>query len=1640
MSPPRAWRTMFAALVLAVLALAGCNREGGQLPKMSGEPIKAASEAIKEFKLLRAYPETREGRAVLALEFSQPLAGTQDFNQLLRFKDTLKEEGGWVLADDGENRTLRYQFVEPDTEYTLLISGKLSAADGRVLGNDREEKVFSGDMKPSAGFASQGSVLPAKDSRGLPVVSMNVGEIDVEFFRIVEKRLPAFFAEYRKPGNRSLWNLAGEYSESGIGKFGESVYVNRFLLDAKRNARAVSYLPIQDIEELREPGLYFAVMRRAGSFGDEFPTTFFTISDIGLHARAYRDKMFVHTASLADGGALSGVELRLLDGKGNAVMEAESDRNGNALLPYTLDAAHVLVATKGGNVSLLPFNQPALDLSEFDVGGRPQGLFEVYPWSGRDLYRPGEAVQISALLRDADGKPLKAAGEGAQPLFVRFLQPDGKTFLDTRMTPGALGYYRLLREIPADAPTGEWRLEFRLDPQSKDAVQGMKLHVEEFLPERMKLDLDTARPELAFGEPVPLRVTGRYLYGAPAAGNRFGATAQWRVERHPLAKLPGWFFGDPTVKLPPADEEGIDAKLDDDGKLARDIVLPEGLAPVTPVSVQVLGSLYETGGRSVDRMVKRILWPASALVGVRPLFDPEEGSDANQEAGFEIARYDRAGTPKPQAGLQVKLVRELRDYHWSFDDEGGWSYRHTSRYETVAEKKVDAGGAPAKIGFPVEWGDYRLEVFDPSTRLTTRFPFTAGWSWGDDNRGLDARPDKVKLALDKTRYAAGDKLKVTVTPPQAGKGLLLVESDKLLHVQEIDAKPGSTFTLPVTADWERHDVYITALVFRGGSAKRQVTPARAVGEVHVPMGRDARKVAVGLAVPAMARPEATINVTVAAPQLAGQEAYAVLSVVDVGITNITEYPAPDPWGWFFGKRRFGIDSWDVYGRVIESFEGGMAKLRYGGDAEAAKPARALRPTAKLRMADLHAGPLRLDAKGIARIPLKLPDFNGTLRVSAVVYAADRYGAQSREMVSRAPVVVEPSMPRVLAPGDASRVTVDVGNFSGKPGEFKVGLSASGPVRVDGVARTLRLDNGAKRTLSFPVTATPGYAVAKVTVNVEGGGHRVRREYDLPVRAAWPMVLRTRESTVRAGEAARFDPALAEGLMPGSVDARMVVGVLPPIPFAAALQGALDYPYGCVEQTASKGYAALELDTATSTALGVKPLAASERQRYMEGAFGRLASMQAHSGAFSLWGGGDGRTDGFLTAYVAEFLLDAREGGFAIPESMLRKSLERMNEDLLAGGRGGFYDYPGDERDHLRFAYHAYAGYVLARQNRAPLGVLRTLYDNRRGDSLTGLPLVRLGIALSLQGDKVRGRKAIDEGLAKPYPKGRWFGDYASAIRDQAMMLALLRERGMGRPGDEARHAALARLIEQRREESRWLWLSTQEQNAIARLGKALLAGGKGRLSGAWRFDGGGDRVANTASTARRFGVPALLAASFDPEGEGAFHVSQEVAGVPLVAPAPDNPDLDISRRYFRTDGKPWSGGTLKEGDALIATVEIKSKTYMPNALLTDLLPAGLEVENLNLGDARAWADVAIDGVQLSDRGRAAEIAHEEFRDDRYVAALKLDAGGTARVFYLVRAVSPGSYVVPPPLVEDMYRPTLRGIGKSSLSNLKVVEP
>ncbi|HBD19200.1 MAG TPA: hypothetical protein DC063_03315 [Arenimonas sp.] len=274
----------------------------------------------------------------------------------------------------------------------------------------------------------------------------------------------------------------------------------------------------------------------------------------------------------------------------------------------------------------------------------------------------------------------------------------------------------------------------------------------------------------------------------------------------------------------------------------------------------------------------------------------------------------------------------------------------------------------------------------------------------------------------------------------------------------------------------------------------------------------------------------------------------------------------------------------------------------------------------------------------------------------------------------------------------------------------------------------------------------------------------------------------------------------------------------------------------------------------------------------------------------------------------------------------------------------------------------------------------------------------------------------------------------------ALVLALLRENGRKVPGQDERLLALSRSLQARGAE-KYAWYSTQEQIALARLGRALALDGSRTFAG--RLTVGTETTTLTPDrlAGRELGMGDLAAGvRFVPEAEAPVFATVDVAGIPRTPPAFDDSAISVKRSWFNPDGTPWKPGPLREGQVLVAALRIEAKESMPDALLVDRLPAGLEIENLNLTDPDQWADVSIEGIALSERSGAAELAHEEYRDDRYVAALKLYPGQAAQLFYLVRAVTPGTYVVPPPQVEDMYRPELRGVGRAVPATVTVSEP
>ncbi len=1555
-----------------------------------------------------------DGASALSVSVSIPLDPDQDFDQHLHLVDSKSGnvDGAWELSDN--LMELRLRHLQPKRKLLLSIEPGLLGLNGASLAEEHSSQVETRDMQASVGFASRGSLLPTRLAEGLPVISLNVDKVNVEFFRIKPQSLPDFLSRWGRSSNLESWEA------SRLLPMAELVYEGRFELNPAPNTRETLLLPIAGLEPLQQPGVYLAVMRAAGSHNYSQPATLFTLSDIGLSAHRYRNQLDVFTQALDGGAAQANIDLEILDNKGQQLASATTDRKGHAQLPLS-NKATVLLARQGEQTSLLTLNGSALDLAEFDIAGPTSHPLQFFVFGPRDLYRPGETVLLNALLRDVDGRSVQA-----QPVKVTVRKPDAQVSRQFVWNADDTGLYQYALQLADESPTGRWQLVLDL---GDGTPQLYEFSVEDFLPERLALELKGSDTPLTPAQDAVFEVSGRYLYGAPAAGNRLSGQIYVRPLREAVASLPGYQFGSVTEQELSQDIELDEQKLDEQG-LATIEVASRWAERQSPLQLTLQASLQESGGRPITRRLDQPVWPAERLPGLRGLYD-DDTVDADSQAEFEILVADPQGHKLAAEQLTVRLIRERRDYYWNFSDSDGWSYHYNEKYLNLSEENLSvAADGTVKVSFPVEWGPYRVEVIDAQTGMLSSLRFWAGYRWQDNAEGGAVRPDQVKLALDKPAYNEGDTAKITVTAPAAGSGYLLVESsDGPLWWQEIEVPAeGKSFDIPVSDDWNRHDLYISALVIRPGESASHATPKRAVGVLHLPLQREQRKLAISLSAPEKMRPLQPLKIKVQVRNPDGstpQQAQVLVAAVDAGILNITDYQTPDPFAAFFGRKAYGVDQLDVYGQLIDASQGRLAKLAFGGDS--AMAAGGKRPDTKVLIVAIQAQPISLNDQGEGEVSLDIPDFNGELRLMAQAWSSDTFGMAETKTVVAAPLVAELSAPRFLAGGDETSVALDLSNLSGAAQQLDVQITASGQLKLSSPAaasHSVQLTDGQRSTLHIPVRALGGYGQGTLSVSVNGvqvpneASTPFSREWTIGVRPAYPAqiqqyrsVLNDQPWTLPADALDIFESAGLQG--------RLEVSSRPPLNLGEQIRALKAYPYGCLEQTTSGLYPSLYADPAILKRLGIASEPAAQRQRSIELGIERLLGMQRHNGSFGLWGA-DSREEYWLTAYVTDFLLRAREQGFAVPPDALEKANQRLlryvQEPHLIDA-----DY-SDNLEHTRFAVQSYAGYVLARTQQAPLGALRSLYE-RSEDSRSGLPLVQLAIALQNMGDQPRADSALAAGLTQPRSRKEWLGDYGSPLRDDALIFALLEEYDLAA---DSRDQRLFELADEAAVDS---YLSTQERNALYLAGRNLLSKPEPQWnaalhSGAFQFDLSNQQSAITLQPPE-LATPLSLSQS----GDNKLYQQLTLSGYPRKAPAAGGTVLSIERDYLGLDGKPLNLANLNSGDLVLVHIAVRADERVPDALVVDLLPAGLELENQNLAQSAASLEDA--SAEVKDWMQAmqnADIQHQEFRADRYVAALEVNDYQTNHLLYLARAVTPGRYRVPPPLVESMYRPTWQALG------------
>ncbi|MEX0494188.1 alpha-2-macroglobulin [Raoultella terrigena] len=1630
--------------LLTALSLAGCDdgsktqtagpaasssadKQGAAKPDGAQLAKLAEKSKGKALTLLDASEVQLDGAATLVLTFSIPLQPDQDFSRSVHLVDKKsgKVDGAWELAPN--LKELRLRHLEPKRDLIVSVDPTLTALNTATFGTSFEKTIATRDVAPSIGFASRGSLLPGKVVAGLPVMALNVDNVDVNFFRIKPESLSAFVSQWEYRNSLSNWE------SDELLKMADLVYSGRFDLNPARNTREKLLLPLADIKPLQQPGVYVAVMNQAGHYSYSNAATLFTLSDIGVSAHRYHNRLDVFTQSLENGAAQSDIEVQLLNAKGQTLAQAKSDGQGHVTLQTDKEAA-LLLARKEGQTTLLDLKLPALDLAEFAIAGAPGFSKQFFMFGPRDLYRPGETVILNALLRDGDGRPL-----AEQPVKLEVVQPDGQV-ISSRISQPVNGLYQFTWPLDAGAPTGMWHIRASTgDNQPRE----WDFHVEDFMPERMALNLSGQKGAVAPNADVTFAVAGAYLYGAPASGNQLQGKLFLRPLRDAVAALPGFQFGDIAEENLSRSLDEVQMTLDEKGH-GEVTTASQWQDSHSPLQVILQASLLESGGRPVTRTVKQAIWPAEALPGIRPefalkdVYDYRTDStvkqpvvDENSNAGFEIVYADAAGDKKAVSGLQVRLIRERRDYYWNWSDSEGWQSQFDQKDLQEGEESLDLqAGQTAKVSFPVEWGSYRLEVKDPDGAVSS-VRFWAGYSWQDNSDGAGAaRPDRVTMKLDKPAYRPGDTIKLHIAAPAAGKGYALVESSEgPLWWQEIDVPAaGMDLSIPVDKAWNRHDLYLSTLVIRPGDKSRSATPKRAVGLLHLPLGDENRRLTLALDAPEKMRPNRPLTVKVKASVKEGEtpkQVNVLLSAVDSGVLNITDYATPDPWNAFFGQKRYGADIYDIYGQVIEG-QGRLASLRFGGDGDELKRG-GKPPVNHVTIVAQQAQPVTLDDKGEGTVTLPIGDFNGELRVMAQAWTADDFGSSEDKVVVAAPVIAELNTPRFLASGDTTRLALDLSNLTDRPQTLNVALSAGGLLQLaQPEIPPVQLAPGARRTLFVPVSAKEGFGDGQLSATISGlnlPGETfapMQKQWKIGVRPAFPARTVNAGAVLQPGESWQAPPEQALGFSPATLQGQLVFSGKPPLNLARYIRDLKAYPYGCLEQTASGLFPSLYTSAAQLKTLGISGDSDEKRRAAVDIGIARLLQMQRDDGGFALWDK-NGPEEYWLTAYAMDFLVRAGEQGYSVPTNAINNGNQRLLRYLQEPGL--MTVRYSDDAPASRFAAQAYAALVLARQQKAPLGALREIWT-RHQQARSGLPLLQLGIALKAMGDVPRGEQALQLAMTTPrQDQDRWLGDYGSALRDDALKLALLEENKLL---PEAQTALLSSLAEEAYGQR---WLSTQETNALFLAGRTLQD-----LPGSWQAQTSlqAQPLAADKAQTRNLTGDQLAALQVSNTGSQPLWLRLDSSGYPLSAPQPAGNVLGIERQVFDTRGQQKSLTSLRSGELVLVKLEITATRNVPDALVVDLLPAGLELENQNLANSSASLQENGEAVQnLLNQMQQADIQHIEFRDDRFVAAVAVNEGQPVTLVYLARAVTPGTYQVPQPQVESMYVPQWRATGTAS---------
>ncbi len=1589
--------------------------------------IASDSRTKKEFEIGEQIPtldwlkftgiETGKSLSDLSIQLftNQSIASGQDLKDYISVSpkiDFTVEQNEFGLAIRGN--------FNPADVYEVKISGKLKGANGRPMQDEYKGFATFDEIDPAIEFSTANAMyLSAKGSKNVGVRIYGIPKFTLTIVKIYENNILNFI----RRGKRYRWHYEDGEQHSFYSyqteNLGDKIYEKKIAAkDLNKNGN-VSLLNL-DFEDVLKGmrGIYVVTIKSDDHFWMQ-DNRIISISDVGLIVKKSGKELLVYANSIKTSETLRGINVRLISTTNQLIDRKKTDQSGIAVFSdFTKNGTEfepgLIAANQGEDMNYLVLNSDTeVDKSAFEgIEGIDGAGYKTFLYGDRNIYRPGDTLVIAGIVREEDWGVLREV-----PIKVELLMPNSKVYKEMKVQLNDQGGFSEKLYLPETLVTGFYKIRASL---TNDVVLKTRaISIEEFMPDRIKVDVKTNKKEYIVPDRLVVEADVKNLYGPPAANRNY--EMEFFIKTQPFkpkefkdytfdirknAKNRSSYIRDtnPLSGLQ-LDFKRRTGKTNSEGKLSESFELESKLKNRGLLRGTANLTVFDQSGRTVDRNALVDIYTQETFLGIGD-FDYWVGTDKHLR--IPLAAVDKNG--KVVSGkARIQVIRYVWETILRKNRNGSYFYESQKIEKTAVDITKEISGKNFSYSFkPQLSGSYEIRVSIPDAETYVRRRFYA-YSWGDTRSTAFEvdREGKISIETDKESYSIGDRAKLLFKTPFKGKMLITVERNSILdhYIVETDEKAAS-LNLYIKKEYLPNVFVSAALIKPLDNGAMPLTVAYGFAPVLVKDKK--RELPVEIITKKESRSKRKHSVKVKTK--AERDIHVTIAAVDEGILQVRNFQTPDPYGFFYQKIGLGVNSYSLYPYLFPELK--VQPHRYGGGGEADKAYDLLKRTNPMRAKRVKllaywSGILKTNSRGEVSYDFDIPEFSGTVRIMACAYKDQAFGSAESKVVVSDPIVINAGLPRFLSPGDKPEMLITLSNSTENQTTTAVSVRTSGPVKVSKKPESrVTIPANSEKQLWCSLEAERNIGVSDITVAVEAFGEKFRNTTNISIRPAASLLKTSQSGSLAAGEKkeikSKFD------FIEHTVDSRLLVSNSPLVEYSEDLTYLIGYPHGCIEQTVSKAFPQLAyIDLIKYLKPDISGSYEQEAARNVRYAIDKIQSMQRYSGGLAFWQGGH-RASWWGTAYAYHFLLEAELAGYSVSKQTMRKMAEFMIDKTSNADTTRYYvrDNGSWNFRHVYNRSAVYSLYVLALAGNPQVGLMN--HFRSKPGMLSQDSQFMLAAAFKLAGDKGEYIKMLPAYQVKKSKKETG-GSFSTPVRDLGISVYTLVTANPenDRISGLARH--LSRLMKSKR------YLSTQERSfglmAMAKIAKSsdpnaarasiyLNEELAGKLRGAEYFT----KDYKSQKT------------EIQNTGSAEVYYFWESEGLTLGDTYDEEDNfIKVRRLYYDRNGNELTGNKFRQGDLIVVKIELESlhRGKIENIVITDMLPAGFEIENPRIKNKREFK-----WIKKQDRPE-----HYDYRDDRINIFTDLNGSRNndeKTFYYMVRAVTSGEFKQGPVSADAMY--------------------